>query len=219
MSRVVILGGHGKIALKLANLLSADGVEVDSVVRNPDHIADVAEAGAAGVVADIESATVDSLAAVIAGHDAVVFSAGAGGGSPERTYAVDRDAAIRAVDAAAAAGVARFVLVSYFGASLDHGVPQDNSFHAYAQAKAEADGYLRASDREWTIVAPSSLTLESGTGLIETAASGATAGEVSRDDVAAVLAAVLRTPATIGCTIEFNDGDTPIDEALAALRT
>ncbi|MEJ7650076.1 MAG: NAD(P)H-binding protein [Nakamurella sp.] len=219
MSRVVILGGHGKIAIRLAKLLSADGVEVDSVVRNPDHGVEVAAAGASSVVADIESATVDSLAAVIAGHDAVVFSAGAGGGDPARTFAVDRDAAIRAIDAAAAAGVGRFVLVSYFGAGLDHGVPEDNSFHAYAQAKAEADAYLRASDREWTIVAPSSLTLDAGTGLIETADAGATAGEVSRDDVAAVIAAVLQTPATVGRTIEFNNGSTPIDEALASFRS
>ena len=218
MSRVVILGGHGKIALRLAKLLSDDGVEVDAVVRNPDHSPEVAEVGATGVVADIESSTVESLAEVIAGHDAVVFSAGAGGGDPARTYAVDRDAAIRAVDAAAAAGVGRFVLVSYFGASLDHGVPEDNSFHAYAQAKAEADAYLRASDRDWTIVAPSTLTLDPGTGLIETADAGAAAGEVSRDDVAAVLAAVLRTPATVGRTIQFNNGATPIDEALAALE-
>lgn len=219
MSRVVIIGGHGKIALRLAKLLSDDGVEVDSVVRNPDHGADVAEAGASSVVTDIESSTVDSMAAVIAGHDAVVFSAGAGGGSPERTLAVDRDAAIRAVDAAAAAGVSRFVLVSYFGASPDHGIPEDNSFHTYAQAKAEADAYLRRSELDWTIVAPSSLTLDASTGLIETADSGATAGEVGRDDVAAVIAAVLRTPATVRRTIEFNNGDTPIDEALATLRT
>lgn len=219
MSRVVILGGHGKIALRLAKLLTADGHEVNSVVRNPDHGVEVADAGASSVVADIESATVDSLAAVIAGHDAVVFSAGAGGGDPARTFAVDRDAAFRAVDAAAAAGVARFVLVSYFGAGLDHGVPEDNSFHAYAQAKAEADEYLRASDLQWTIVAPSTLTLDAGTGLIETADAGASAGEVSRDDVAAVIAAVLQTPTTVRRTIEFNNGATPIDEALAAFRS
>lgn len=219
MTRVVILGGHGKIALRLARLLSAGGAEVDSVVRNPDHEPDVSGAGAACVVADIESSTIASLTDLIVGHDAVVFSAGAGGGSPARTCAVDRDAAIRAVDAAAVAGVRRFVLVSYFGASLDHGVPEDDSFHAYAQAKGEADAHLRASDREWTIVAPSSLTLDAGTGLIETADAGASAGEVSRDDVAAVIAAVLQTPATMGRTIEFNNGPTPIDEALAALRS
>lgn len=176
MAQVVVLGGHGKIALRLARLLSGRGDAVDVVVRNPDHRADVTDAGASSVVADIETADVASLAELITGHDAVVFSAGAGGGDPQRTYAVDRDAAIRAMDAASAAGVRRFVLVSYFGATLDHGVPEDNPFHTYAQAKAEADAYLRQTPLDWTIVAPSGLTTDPGTGRIETAESGPSRG-------------------------------------------
>ena len=96
-----------------------------SVFRNPDHSDDVAATGARPVVADIERLDTDALADLLAGHDAVVFSAGAGGGNPARTYAVDRDAAIRVIDAAAQAGVKRFVMVSYFGAGPDHGVPPE----------------------------------------------------------------------------------------------
>src|SRR5207244_2161394 len=116
MSRIVVIGGHGKVALHLARILTKHGDEVTSVFRNPDHADDVAATGAHPVVADIEALGTDALANLLAGHDAVVFSAGAGGGNPARTYAVDRDAAIRVIDAAQQEGLRRFVMVSYFGA-------------------------------------------------------------------------------------------------------
>lgn len=215
--RIVIIGGHGQVALLLAPLLTAAGHEVTSVVRNADHAADVAATGATPLVADVERLDVDGLAGHLAGHDAVVWSAGAGGGDPERTQAVDRDAAIRSMDAAAAAGVRRYVMVSYFGAGPDHGVPADSSFHAYAEAKAAADEHLTSSDLEWTVLGPSALTSDPGTGLIE-AGPGVTGSQVSREDVARVAAAVLDRPGTVGLVIAFNAGSTPIDEALAAVE-
>ncbi|NIL81968.1 SDR family oxidoreductase [Rhodococcoides kroppenstedtii] len=215
MSRIAIVGGHGKIALKLAKLLTESGHEVSSLIRNPDQTPDIEQAGATAVVADVENQTTEQIAGTIAEHDAVVFAAGAGGGNPDRTYAVDRDAAIRTVDAAQSAEVSRFLLVSYFGAGPDHGVAPDNSFYAYAEAKAEADQHLKNSDLDWTIVAPSSLTDDAGTGSIRTKEQGATGESVSRDDVAAVLAAALDTPSTSRRMIEFDQGDTPIADALA----
>src|ERR1700744_441866 len=143
MAHIVVIGGHGKVALELARILPERGDEVTSVFRNLEHSDDVAATGAKPVAADIEQLTVGALAELLAGHDAVVFSAGAGGGDPARTYAVDRDAAIRVIDAAEEAGVRRFVMVSYFGAGLDHGVPEDNSFFPYAESKAAADAHLR----------------------------------------------------------------------------
>jgi uncharacterized protein YbjT (DUF2867 family) len=212
MARVIVIGGHGKVALQLARILTERGVAVSSVFRNPDHSDDVAATGAKPVVADIERLDTDALAGLLAGHDAVVFSAGAGGGNPARTYAVDRDAAIRVVDAATRAGVKRFVMVSYFGAGPDHGVPQGDSFFPYAEAKAAADAHLRASDLDWTVLGPGRLTLEPATGRI---AVGEAKGAVSRADVALVVAAALADDSTIGRTIDFNNGDVPIAEALA----
>jgi uncharacterized protein YbjT (DUF2867 family) len=217
MARIVVIGGHGKVALQLARVLTERGDEVSSVFRNPDHSDDVAITGAKPVVADIEQLDTRALAELLAGHDAVVFSAGAGGGNPARTYAVDRDAAIRVVDAAARAGVRRFVMVSYFGAGPDHGVPQDDPFFPYAEAKAAADARLRASDLDWTVLGPGRLTLEPATGRI--AVRGAKRpgkDSVSRADVALVVAGALADDATIGRTIEFNNGDVPIAEALAS---
>ena len=213
MTRILIIGGHGKIALKLAPLLVERGDSVTSLIRNPDHTDEVAATGASPVVADVEQLSAAELATLFAEHHAIVWSAGAGGGSPERTYAVDRDAAIRAIDAAGAAGIPRFVMVSYFGAGPDHGVPEDNSFFAYAEAKAAADAHLEASTLEWTILAPSTLTDDPGTGSIEVGAEEGTS--VSRDDVAQVAAAVLADDATARRVIPFNTGSTPIAEAIA----
>ncbi|WP_428341034.1 SDR family oxidoreductase [Mycobacterium sp.] len=215
MSRILIIGGHGKVALHLARILSDRSDEVTSVIRNPDHADDIGATGAHPVVADIEQSDTEALADLLAGHDAVVFSAGAGGGDPARTYAVDRDAAIRVIDAAGQSGVRRFVMVSYFGAGPDHGVAENNSFYPYAEAKAAADAHLRATDLDWTVLGPSGLTLDPATGRIEVGAAAAKKGSVSREDVALVAAEVLLDDATIHRTIEFNNGDLPIAEALA----
>lgn len=214
MARIVIFGGHGKVALLLAPLLSARGDDVTAVIRNPDHAEDVRAAGAQPVVFDVEHRDRAATAALISGHDAVVWSAGAGGGDPARTRAVDLDAAVRSMDAAADAGVRRYVMVSYFGASPDHGIPADNPFHAYAEAKAAADERLRASGLDWTVLGPSRLTLGEATGRIDVAASES--GEVSRADVAQVIAETLRADSTIGRTIRFNAGEQPIADALQA---
>lgn len=214
MSRILIIGGHGKVALRLEPLLAERGDTVTAVIRNRDHEEEVAATGATPLVADVESFDLDQLTNLFSGNDAVVWTAGAGGGDPARTWAVDRDAAIRSIDAAAAAGVRRYVMISYFGAGPDHGVSEDDSFYAYAEAKAAADEHLRGTDLDWTIVAPSGLTLDEPTGRITVGGSGE--ASVPRGDVAAVIAAVLADPATARRMIEFTGGDTPIDEALTS---
>lgn len=214
MTRIAIIGGHGKVALRLSALLTEEGHSVTSIIRNPDHAPDVAATGATPSVLDVESSTTAAIAECLAGHDAVVWSAGAGGGNPERTYAVDRDAAIRSMDAAAEAGVERYVMVSYLGAGPDHGVPAENSFFAYAEAKAEADEYLRGTGLAWTILGPGTLTDKPGTGRIDVNPSGSGGRETSRSNTASVAAAVLDLPETAGRTIEFRDGTLPIAAAL-----
>ncbi|MFG6445960.1 SDR family oxidoreductase [Microbacterium sp. P07] len=212
--KVLVLGGHGKVALLLAPLLSQRGDDVTSVIRNPDHAADITAAGATPLVLDIESADEAAVRDAVSGFDAVVWSAGAGGGTTERTYAVDRDAAIRAMDAAAATGVRRFVMVSWIGSTHDHGISPDDSFFAYADAKLAADDHLRATALDWTILGPGTLTLDPPTGAITLDPQGQ--GEVSRADVAAVIAASLLDDRTVGRFIRFGAGDQPIADALGA---
>lgn len=211
MARILLIGGHGKVALLAAPMLARDGHTVDAVIRNPDHAEEVAETGAIPIVADVERLDTDQLADLAADHDVIVWSAGAGGGNPERTYAVDRDAAIRSMDAATHAGVPRYVMVSYFGAGPDHGVPESEGFYAYAEAKAAADEHLRGSSLDWVVLGPSGLTDGPETGAIGV---GGEKSTVARANVAAVIAAVVGDPSVSRRTIEFNDGDTPIPEAL-----
>ncbi|WP_435203454.1 SDR family oxidoreductase [Janibacter sp. GS2] len=212
MSRIVIVGGHGKIALLLAPLLAEHDHSVTALIRNPEHARDIKEVGASPVVADVEQLDTAGIAEVISGHDAIVWAAGAGGGNPERTRAVDQDAAIRSMDAASEAGVHRYVMISYCGAGPDHGADPESAFFAYAEAKAAADEHLRGTDLDWTVLGPSALTLDPASGSIQVGREGS--GSVSRENVARVIAEVLDANATVGRTIEFHDGSTPISEAL-----
>lgn len=214
--RILIIGGHGKVARLLTPLLVEASHEVTAVVRNPEHVPDVEADGAAALVADVQAMGPAALTDAMSDVDVVIWSAGAGGGDTSRTYAVDRDAAIASMDAAQAAGVDRYIMVSYFGAGPDHGVPEDNAFFAYAEAKSAADTHLVDTSLSWTIVRPSGLTDGAPTGEIETSRAGATAGSVSRADVAQVIAETVGRPALARRVIEFNSGSTPIAVALAA---
>jgi uncharacterized protein YbjT (DUF2867 family) len=212
---VAIAGGHGKIALHLERVLADSGHRVRALIRNPDHEADVREAGAEPVPCDIENQ--DDLAPCIEGADAVVFAAGAGPGSgPERKKTVDRDGAVKLVDAARRTGARRYVIVSSIGA--DDPAGGGEQMRPYLEAKAEADEAVAGSGLDWTIVRPGHLTDDPGTGLVTVSADMSLRGDVPREDVARVIAAALGDPGTIGKTFVLVGGDTPVDQAVAALR-
>ena len=211
--RVVIAGGHGQIAMQLERLLAARGDDAVGLVRNPDHVGDLEQAGAKAAVLDLERSSVDDLVPVLNGADAVVFAAGAGPGSGSaRKDTVDRDAAILLADAALAAGVRRYVMVSAIRA--DEGDPDsDDVFQVYLRAKGAADAYVREQDLDWTIVRPGRLTDDAGTGRVRLGPD-VEYGEVPRADVAATLLGVLDDPATAGKQFNLVGGGTPVATAL-----
>jgi uncharacterized protein YbjT (DUF2867 family) len=212
---IVIAGGHGKIARRLTALLVARGDRVRGLIRNPEHAADLRGDGREPVVLDLEQASVEEVAGAIADADAVVFAAGAGPGSgAQRKLTLDRDGAIKLLAAAQSAGVERYVMVSSIGAEAPP--DGDDVFSVYLQAKAQADAALTASDRAWTVVRPGSLNDEPGTGSARLTTE-AVRGAVSREDVAATLAEVLREPRSAGLTFYVVGGDEPIAQGLAAL--
>jgi uncharacterized protein YbjT (DUF2867 family) len=213
--RVVIAGGHGKIALLLERRLTELGDEAVGIVRNPDHVGDVAATGAEAAVLDLEHATVEELAALLAGADAVVFAAGGGPSSgAARKETVDKGAAILLADAAEQAEVRRYVMVSSMG--TERADPDsDDVFQVYLRAKAAADDDLRARDLDWTVVRPGRLTDSPGTGKVRVG--DLERGEVPRADVAAVLAAALHEDHTAGKTFDLLAGDSPVEDALRAL--
>jgi nucleoside-diphosphate-sugar epimerase len=214
---VAIAGGHGQIARRLARLLVAQGDRVRGLIRNPDHADDLRSDGSEPVLCDLEAADAAEVAEAIGGADVVVFAAGAGPGSgSERKFTMDRDGAVKLLEAAQAAGVPRYVIVSSIGAENPPPADDDDVFGVYRRAKAEADRAVAASDRDWTIVRPGSLTDDPGRDQA-TISTEPVRDRVSRDDVAAVLAAVLAEPRTVGLTFYVVGGDEPIDQALAAI--
>lgn len=211
---VVIAGGHGQIALRLARLLSGRGDQVRGLVRKREQFEDVSAAGAEPVLADLED-DVD-LGPAVQGADAVVFAAGAGPGSgPERKQTMDFGGAVKLIEAAKVAGIARYVIVSSMGA--DNPDAASGTFGVYLEAKAAADQAVRESGLDYTIVRPGSLTDDPGTGLVDVAEKLGRRGSIPRDDVAAVLVAVLDTPTTIGVTFEVLSGSTQTEDAIGAL--
>lgn len=214
--RIVIAGGHGQIALRLERLLAARGNEVAGLIRRAEQGDALREAGAEPVLLDLESASVEELTASLRGADAAVFAAGAGPGSgTARKNTVDRAAAVLFADAAVRAGVRRHVLVSSMGADAAH--EGDDVFDVYLRAKGAADLYVsRLDGLDWTILRPGSLTDAPGTGLVRLEAHTGR-GLVSRDDVAAVLAELLDTPATAGLILELVGGSTPVSVAVKSV--
>ncbi|MFB4274047.1 MULTISPECIES: SDR family oxidoreductase [unclassified Nonomuraea] len=210
--RIIIAGGHGKIALRLAARLKSGAV---GLVRNPAHVADVEATGAEAVVCDLEKASLDDVVRVVEGADAVVFAAGAGPGSGvPRKDTVDRGASVLLAEAAERAGVGRFIQISSMGAGKPPAPGTDEVWAAYIKAKTEAEDDLRARDLAWTILRPGRLTDEPGTGLVRLAPE-VPRGAVPRDDVAAVIVALLENPGTAHRTLELVSGDTPVIDLVA----
>jgi uncharacterized protein YbjT (DUF2867 family) len=206
--RVVIAGGHGKIALELERLIAARGDSTTALVRNPDHFTDVWAAGAVPVHCDLEAAEVAAVAEYLTGADAAVFAAGAGPGSgPERKDTVDRAAAALFAAAAEHAGVRRFVQISSMGVDKADDPSVSPEFAVYLKAKGAAEEDLRARDLDWTILRPGALTDDPATGRVELAESVG-GGSIPRKDVAAVVLALLGKPETVGKTLEVISGDT-----------
>ncbi len=215
--RVAIAGANGKIAKLLADRLLARGDTVVGLIRNPDHADGLRSKGIEPVVCDLESAGPDEVAEVLRGADVALFAAGAGAGSgAERKLSMDRDGAIKLLEAAASAGVPRYVIISSVGAENP---PDDDAvFSVYLRAKAAADAAAQASDRDWTIVRPGILTDDPGTGKVKLTID-AFRGEVPRDDVAAVLVALLDDPRSSGRIVYVNGGDDSIEQALTQAWT
>jgi uncharacterized protein YbjT (DUF2867 family) len=213
--RVVIAGGHGKIALLLERLLTERGDQAVGLIRNPAHVADVQRAGAEAAICDLEAAAPGEVAVLLSGADAVVFAAGAGPGSgARRKDTVDRAASVLVADAAERAGVRRFVQISSMGAGQPPRPGTDEVWAAYITAKAAAEDDLRARDLNWTILRPGGLTDAPATGRIRLAAPPVPRGTVPRADVAAVIAALLDNPGTRHQTLELVGGDSPIAAAV-----
>jgi uncharacterized protein YbjT (DUF2867 family) len=210
---VVVIGGHGKVARRLLQLLAERGDRATGIIRNPNQVADLGDVGAEAIVGDIEA--MDDISELVAGADAVVFAAGAGAGSgPERKRTVDYGGAIKLIEACRKAAIDRYLMISAMG--VRNPAARSEQMRPYYEAKLEADQALMASGLDWTIVRPGMLTDDPGTGLIAVA-DELERGAIPREDVAATLLACLDEPGTAEIAFDVVSGDTPIAEAITAL--
>lgn len=216
--RIVIAGGHGRIGLLLAEMLTGRGHSVAALTRNPEHAPEIYATGAEPVVLDLERAEVADLAATVHGSDAVIFAAGAGPGSgAARKYTVDRDGSVLLAEAAERTGTRRFLQISAMGTGLPPDPERDEVWAAYIDAKTQAEEDLRGRDLDWTILRPGRLVDTPGTGRVTLAPPRLPRGDIPRADVAAVLMELLDAGHTARTTLELVTGPTPIAEAVAAL--
>jgi uncharacterized protein YbjT (DUF2867 family) len=214
MSRIAIVGGHGQVARHLIHVLRRSDHTPVALVRNEDYRAELEERGAEVRLLDIERQGAGDFAAAFEGCDAVVFAAGGGpDGNIERKRTVDLEGSLKSIEGARQAGITRFVQISAIG--VDDPLPADTSdvWRAYVEAKRDADAALRTSSLDWTILRPGRLTDDPATGLVSLGAD-VIRGDVTRADVAAVVAAVLDADSTIGKQWNLANGDTPVNEAV-----
>ncbi|SFC64826.1 Putative NADH-flavin reductase [Nocardioides terrae] len=214
MARIAIVGAHGQVARHLVDRLASGGHQPVGLVRNPAHRAELEGRGAEVRMLDIEQADIDTFASAFEGCDAVVFAAGGGpDGNKERKRTVDLEGSLKSIEGARRAGIDRLVQVSAIG--VDDPLSDDlgEVWRAYVEAKRDADAALRASGLRWTIIRPGRLTDEPPTGRISLG-EDVDRGDVTRADVAAVLAAVLDDEGTVGRQWDVVNGDVPIEDAV-----
>ena len=214
--RIAVVGGHGKIARLLHPLLVAAGHTPVALVRSEEQRPSLEAVGAEVRLLDIESSDVAAFAAALAECEAVVFSAGGGAdGNVERKRTVDLEGSLKSAAAAESLGIQRFVQVSAIGVDAPAAPDAAPAWAAYVAAKRDADAALRDGPLDWTILRPGRLTDDPATGRVALG-SDVARGDVSRADVAAVLAAVIADPATVGHQWNLVGGELPVSEALAA---
>jgi uncharacterized protein YbjT (DUF2867 family) len=213
--RVVIAGGHGQIARQFGRLVTQAGHEAVGMIRKPEQVPDLQDDGIEPALIDLEATDVEEMTDIVRGADAVLFAAGGGAdGNAARKETVDKGAAIMLADAARAAGVRRYVMISAMG--TEQADPDsDDVFQVYLRAKQAADDHLRSTDLDWTVVRPGRLTDDVPTGLVQVGT--LEAGSVTRGDVAHVLAEVIEADNTIGKTFDVLNGDQPVKAAIAKL--
>lgn len=213
---IAIVGGYGKISRRLAPLLRERGDAVVPLVRRAEQAAVLLDLGARPRFLDIERADVDAFAAAFDGVDAVVFAAGGGAdGNVLRKRSVDLEGAIKSLAGCAAAGVRRYVQISAIGVDAKVGLDESAAWASYVVAKRDSDEAVRESGLDWTILRPATLLDTPGTDRV-TLGSDLEPQGVTRDDVAATIAAVLDEPRAIGRQWDLVGGDASVAAALEA---
>ncbi|KAI0628663.1 hypothetical protein C8Q77DRAFT_1162064 [Trametes polyzona] len=230
--KIVIVGGHGQIALRLARLL-APKHDVTSIIRDPAHADDITATKAKPHVLNLLEASSADFVPVFTGADVVYFAAGSDGKSGDEGFkTIDYEGAIKVFDAieAVQGPKPRLVLIS----SMDirdpskpipaHYDEKDKEMSArtfsmipgFMKYKFDADKNLsQRTAFKWTILRPNWLTNDAGTGKVAIGRTHIIA-TTSRDHVAQAMALLLDREDAASLAFDITDGEVPIEEALDA---
>ncbi len=213
MEKVLIAGANGKTGTHIVEILQHRGhYEPIAMIRKEEQREKFKQMGVETKLLDIE----DDMSGQFDGIDKIIFAAGSGSSTgKEKTISVDEKGAISMMDESRNANIKKFVMLSSMGA--DDPSSNDKISH-YLEAKHNADEYLKSSGLNYCIVRPGHLVDEEGSGRIDASPKLNKYGDISRKDVAHVLALALDHACLANQTVEILEGEKTIEAALADLK-
>jgi len=212
MEKILIVGATGQTGKRVIEILNnSKRFEPVAMIRDEEQKEVFDDMDVKWVLADLENEVDHALK----GIDKVIFAAGSGGSTgDDKTLAVDQEGAIKMINAAKKAKVKKFIMLSSMGADDPS---QYKKLESYLTAKKKADEYLIESGVPYTIVRPGTLNDDLGLAKVKLAEKLNEKGEISRDDVAFILAMSLADPLVKNKTFEVLEGNKPIKASLIEL--
>ncbi|MDT0687923.1 SDR family oxidoreductase [Autumnicola psychrophila] len=212
MENILIAGATGQTGKRVVEILNnTENFSPVALIRKEEQKQIFEDMEVESILADLEG----NLDHTMQGIDKVIFAAGSGGKTgPEKTTAVDKDGAIKLIDAAKKGNVKKFIMLSAMGTDTPE---KFEDLEHYLKAKKAADEHLRESGIPFTIVRPGALTDDMGLAKVEVAEKLNKQGEISRDDVAFLLVMSLADPLVKNMTFEAIEGEESIKSAMIEL--
>lgn len=225
LMNVLLIGANGQIGRIITEKMEdLNEFNLTAAYRKDDQMNEAQARGIDVAKVDLEK-DMKHLEEVMTGIDAVIFAAGSGGSTgADKTMMVDLDGAVKAIEAARRQNVKRFVMVSAINANRretwSYGLEGSSTAGYYQAAKYYADTWLRDSGLDYTIIRPSLLLNEPGTGKVEAdeyIEPELHEMEIPREDVASVVIASLQNDNTINKDFDLTKGEDSIADAVAKL--
>lgn len=212
MEKILIVGATGLTGKRVVEILNrSQSFKPIALIRKEDQQEEFEDMEVDWVMGDLE----EDVTHLVKGVDKVIFAAGSGSKTgPEKTTAVDKEGAIKLIDASVKSKVKKFIMLS----SMHVDEPSKfKDLEHNLKAKAAADMHLQESGLNYTIIRPGVLTDELGMGKVKLAPKLEAPGEISRDDVAFLLVMSLADPLVRNMAFEALEGDEPIKSAMIDL--
>lgn len=204
--RILVIGGTSGIGLETVKLALDRGHNVTAMARRPERMT-LKHERLATVAGDILDA--HSVAAAMAGQDAVVTTIGIG--PTRKPVSLFSEGTRTVLETMPKVGTQRMLAVTGIGAgdSRGHGgffydrILQPLALKTIYEDKDRAEALLGSSDTDWTIVRPGHLTddLSDNQYRVIDDMEGITSGKIARADVAHFIVAALESRSYLRATV------------------